>query len=156
MKPLGVRMALVPVHWHCSYVLARSRSPVHLQPIALPSTRIASSISSSFPSNSAEPNPSCQDRASTIRRRNWDGWSCQYPEPHPWSAFEEDTDTVADGLLNVSIPFVDGRSAPLRTLLSFPSSSYDAAKTFAEETWQNVLASASLRVFLMHAEGVSR
>jgi len=77
----------------------------------------------------------------------WDDWSRQYPEPYPWSAFEEDIDTVAEGLLNTSIPFVDGGSAPFRTLLSFPSSSHDAAKTFAEETRQNVLASApDLRV----------
>jgi hypothetical protein len=87
----------------------------------------------------------------------WDDWSSQYPEPHPWSAFEEDIDTVAEGLLNVSIPLVDGRSAPLRTLLSFPSSSYDAAKTFAEETRQNVIASApDLRVRWAAAQIVYR
>lgn len=77
----------------------------------------------------------------------WEDWSGQYPEPYPWSAFEEDLDGVAERLLNVSIPFADGGSAPLRTLLSFPSSLYEAAKTFAEETRQNLFGSApELRV----------
>jgi hypothetical protein len=72
----------------------------------------------------------------------WEDWASQYPEPYPWSAFEEDIDAVAEGLLNIAIPIANGGSAPLRRLLSFPSSSYIAAKIFADETRQNVIASA--------------